>query len=132
MPYVMAVVIDVTLVAITITVTGAKLFDRTAFLVCAVVATAAIHRLADVHAVATQDGLTVVNFLRSRQLEWVEIIGVRLAPGDPWLQLDVTDGSTLPVMAIQAADAAHGRAMALEVAAAVAAYGAASAAPGSS
>jgi Bacterial PH domain len=122
MPYVMAAIIDLTLVAITVLVSGAKTFDRVAFLVCAVVATYAIHRLADVRAVATTDGLTVINVARSRQLEWVEIIGVRLAPGDPWLQLDITDGTTLAVMAVQAADGARARAMALEVAAAVAAY----------
>jgi Bacterial PH domain len=127
MPYVMAVVIDVTLVAITILVTGAKAFDRSAFLVCAVVATYAIHRLANVHATGTKDGLTVVNVVRTRHLDWVEIIGVRLAPGDPWLQLDVSDSSTLSVMGVQASDGARARSMALEIAATVAAYGSADA-----
>jgi Bacterial PH domain len=130
MPYVMAAVVDVTLVAVTVSVSGAKTFDRVAFLGCAVVATVAIHRLADVRAVATAEGLTVVNWARRRRLGWVEIVGVRLAPGDPWLQLDVSDGTTLAVMAIQAADGARAKALALEVAAAVTTYGSADATPG--
>jgi hypothetical protein len=117
----MAVVIDVTLLVLTFAITGAKAFDRSAFFVCAVVATFAIHRLADVRAVATVSGLEVVNVVRRRRLEWTEIVGVRLSPGDPWLQLDVSDGTTLAVMAIQTSDGARAKHMALEVAATVAA-----------
>ena len=76
---------------------------------------------------ATRDGLLVTNYLKSRRLEWSEIVGVRLAPGDPWVQLDVSDGGTLAVMAIQTADGDRGRAMALELANAVATYGASAA-----
>ena len=36
----------------------------------------------------------------------------QLARGDPWVYLDLADGSVLPVMGIQAADGEHGRAMA--------------------
>lgn len=119
----MAAVIDATILFILVAVSGAQLFDRVAFLVCAVVGTLAIHRLADVHAVASTQGLLVVNWARSRRLEWAEVVSVRLAPGDPWVYLDVSDGTTLAVMAVQTADGARGKAMALEVAATVAAHG---------
>ena len=119
----MATIIDATILFILIAVTGAKLFDRVAFLVCAVAGTMAIHRLANVHAVASTQGLLVVNWARSRRLEWAEVIAVRLAPGDPWVYLDVSDGTTLPVMAVQTADGARAKVMALELAATVAEHG---------
>jgi Bacterial PH domain len=118
----MAAFIDVVLVGLALIVSDATAFDQVAFLLLAVVSTYAIHRLANVHAVATREGLRVVNYRQRRQLEWSEIVGVRLAPGDPWVQLDVSDGGTVAVMAIQTADGDRGRAMALELATAVATY----------
>ena len=120
----MAVFIDVVLLGLALIVADATLFDQIAFILLAVAATVAIHRLADVHAVATRDGLRVTNYLKSRTLEWSEVVGVRLAPGDPWVQLDISDGGTVAVMAIQTADGHRGRTMALELANAVATYGA--------
>jgi len=117
----MAAAVDCVVLVLAIAVSGARPFDRIAFLTCAAVGTYGVHRLADVRAVGTADGLTVVNWARRRRLDWAEIVGVRLAPGDPWLQLDVSDGTTVPVMAVQAADGPRGREMALEVAATVAA-----------
>jgi hypothetical protein len=119
----MAGFIDVVLVGLALIVANATAFDEVAFVLLAVAATYAIHRLADVHAVASVDGLRVVNYWQRRRLEWSEIVGVRLAPGDPWVQLDVSDGGTLAVMAIQTADGDRGRGMALELATAVATYG---------
>ncbi|MHA6764649.1 PH domain-containing protein [Streptacidiphilus sp. PAMC 29251] len=50
---------------------------------------------------ADRTGLTVVNFVRRRRLDWAEILGVNLRRGDPWVLLDLADGSTLAVVAIQ-------------------------------
>jgi len=50
---------------------------------------------------ADREGLTVVNFVRRRRLEWAEILGVNLRRGDPWVLLDLADGGTLAVVAIQ-------------------------------
>ena len=50
---------------------------------------------------ADRDGLTVVNFVRRRRLDWAEILGVNLRRGDPWVLLDLADGGTLAVVAIQ-------------------------------
>jgi hypothetical protein len=57
--------------------------------------------LARPRARADRSGLTVVNFVRTRRLEWAEILGVHLGPGDPWVLLDLADGDTLAVVAIQ-------------------------------
>lgn len=54
--------------------------------------------------VARDDGLTVVNFFRRRQFSWAQVIAVRMPRGAPWATLDVSDGSTVPVLAIQSAD----------------------------
>lgn len=60
-----------------------------------------LHRLASVRVIADPDGVTVVNVLSRRQLEWAEIVGVRLSRDDAWMMLDVSDGSTLAAMGVQ-------------------------------
>nr|WP_269205220.1 PH domain-containing protein [Motilibacter aurantiacus] len=66
-----------------------------------------MHRLADVRVVADQQGLLVANILRGRRLEWAEVLGVTLRPADPWLVLDVSDGSTVAAMGVQGSDGAY-------------------------
>ena len=63
-------------------------------------------REAAVVAVPDERGLTVRNLFVRRRLEWAEIVDVRFGEGRPWVQLDLADGDTLPVMAIQRADGA--------------------------
>ncbi|MEV5320803.1 PH domain-containing protein [Streptomyces sp. NPDC052687] len=58
-------------------------------------------RLARPKVVAEESGVTVVNFGSVRRLEWAEIIQVNLRVGDPWAFLDLSDGTSLPVIGIQ-------------------------------
>lgn len=51
--------------------------------------------------VAADTGVTVVNLTRVRRLEWAEILRVNLRVGDPWVFLDLSDGTSLPVLGIQ-------------------------------
>lgn len=51
--------------------------------------------------VAEEDGVTVVNLTTKRRLEWAEVLRVNLRPGDPWVYLDLADGTSLPAMGIQ-------------------------------
>ncbi|MCP9959741.1 MULTISPECIES: PH domain-containing protein [Streptomyces] len=51
--------------------------------------------------VADEDGVTVVNLTRSRRLAWPEILRVNLRAGDPWVFLDLSDGTSLPALGIQ-------------------------------
>lgn len=53
---------------------------------------------------ADDDGVTVVNGLRSHRLAWAQIIAVTLRPGSPWALLDLSDGSTVAAMGIQGSD----------------------------
>lgn len=71
---------------------------------------------------ADASGLTVVNMVRTRRLEWAEVVSVRMASGDPWVLLDVSDGTTLPAMGIQSADGERGRRAARELRALVDRY----------
>ncbi|WP_418955946.1 PH domain-containing protein [Streptomyces tritici] len=51
--------------------------------------------------VADDEGVTVVNLTRTRRLAWAEILRVNLRPGDPWVFLDLSDGTSLPALGIQ-------------------------------
>lgn len=50
---------------------------------------------------ADQDGVTVVNLTTRRRLAWAQILRVNLRPGDPWVLLDLADGTSLAAMGIQ-------------------------------
>lgn len=77
-------------------------------------------REASVVARPDDDGLTVRNLVVSRRLAWAEVVSVRFGQGRPWVQLDLADGDTLAVMAIQRADGARADAEARRLATLVA------------
>ena len=79
-------------------------YDRLGFVVVAALIGWGLHRLASVSAVPSEGGLVVRNVLLTRRLEWAEILGIHFGSGDPWVLLDLSDGDTLAVMAIQRAD----------------------------
>lgn len=65
-----------------------------------------LHRLASVRVETDADGVTVVNILNRRRLEWAEVLGVRLSRDDAWMMLDVSDGSSLAAMGVQRSEGA--------------------------
>ncbi|PFG43235.1 PH (Pleckstrin Homology) domain-containing protein [Isoptericola jiangsuensis] len=101
--------------AIAVLVPDGVLLDagtRGAFVVFALGALWLLWRLGGVHARPDRDGLTVRNVVRTRRVEWPEIVEVRLERDDSWVILDLADGGTLAVMAIQRADGERGMAQA--------------------
>lgn len=60
-------------------------------------------------ATADEDGLVVVNGLRSRRFAWAQIVAVHLPAGAPWATLDLADGTTVAVMAFQGSDGRRAR-----------------------
>ncbi|MFK0153030.1 PH domain-containing protein [Streptomyces sp. NPDC090499] len=58
-------------------------------------------QLARVKVVADESGVTVVNVAGKRHLAWAEIVQVNLRPGDPWVFLNLSDGTSLPALGIQ-------------------------------
>jgi hypothetical protein len=53
---------------------------------------------------AAADDVAVVNGFRSRHYAWAQVVAVRLRRGAPWAEMDLSDGTTIPVMAIQGSD----------------------------
>ncbi|QAY71066.1 PH domain-containing protein [Xylanimonas protaetiae] len=82
--------------------------NRWSFVVFAALAALLLWRMGGVHARPSADGLVVRNILRTRRLAWPEIVAVRLTVDDPWVVLDLADGTTWPVMAVQRADGERG------------------------
>lgn len=67
---------------------------------------AVLHGVYRTSAYADEFGLTVVNGYQVHRYEWAEIVRLSLGPHRPWALLDLADGSTVSVMAIQTADKA--------------------------
>lgn len=56
---------------------------------------------------ATERGVSVVNGYRRRDYEWAQVLGISLRRGAPWAALDLSDGTTVSVLAIQGSDGAR-------------------------
>ena len=84
--------------------------DRIGFVVLAALIGWFLTRLGRVSAIPSEEGLTVRNLLLTRHLAWAEILGIHFGGGAAWATLDLADGDTLAVMAIQRADGEAGTA----------------------
>jgi Bacterial PH domain len=65
---------------------------------------AAEYGLMRCRATASATGLTVVNGYRVHVFAWTQIVSIKLPVGAPWAVLDLDDGTTCSVMALQSAD----------------------------
>ncbi|MEU3187355.1 PH domain-containing protein [Streptomyces sp. NPDC006923] len=75
--------------------------ERLSFILTALLFSGVLALLSRPKVVADATGVTIVNLTRTRRLAWAEILRVNLRPGDPWVFLDLSDGSSLPVLGIQ-------------------------------
>lgn len=75
--------------------------ERISFVFTAALLADALFLLARPKVVADETGVTVVNIVNRRRLAWPEILQVNLRSGDPWVFLDLSDGTSLPVLGIQ-------------------------------
>jgi hypothetical protein len=62
-----------------------------------------------ISAVPSEQGLRVRNLMLSRTLAWPDVYAVRMGGGAPWLTLELQDGDTLAVMAVQRSDGDRAR-----------------------
>lgn len=53
---------------------------------------------------ATVDALVVVNGYKRYEYAWAQVVEIRLPRGAPWASLDLADGTTRSVVALQNAD----------------------------
>ncbi|SEF14532.1 PH domain-containing protein [Streptomyces sp. Ag109_O5-10] len=95
-------------VAIFATISGVALLleqlgpgEKLSFVITGALIFWVLAQLARVKVVADESGVTVVNIAGKRRLEWAEIIQVNLRPGDPWVFLNLSDGTSLPALGIQ-------------------------------
>jgi hypothetical protein len=119
--YICAAALVVTLVALALALphghahswgTGSRL----ALVGLALVVSAGLHRLADVRIETDETGVTVVNVVGRRRLEWAQIVGVRLTRDDSWLVLDLDDGQAMQAMGIAKSEGDAAQAQAREFA----------------
>ncbi|MER6049047.1 PH domain-containing protein [Streptomyces sp. BHT-5-2] len=75
--------------------------ERMGFVGTGVLVAAVLLLLARPKVVARQEGVTVVNLTTRRELAWAQVLRVNLRAGDPWVHLDLADGTSLPAMGIQ-------------------------------
>jgi hypothetical protein len=75
--------------------------ERLSFILTGALMFGVLAMLARVKVVAEESGVTVVNIAGRRRLEWAEIVQVNLRPGDPWVFLNLSDGTSLPALGIQ-------------------------------
>ncbi|MFF5568921.1 PH domain-containing protein [Streptomyces sp. NPDC012623] len=75
--------------------------ERLSFILTALLFSGVLVLLSRPKVVADETGVTVVNITRTHRLEWAEILRVNLRSGDAWVFLDLSDGSSLPVLGIQ-------------------------------
>ncbi|MFF9088581.1 PH domain-containing protein [Streptomyces sp. NPDC014991] len=75
--------------------------SRLSFVVTGALIFWALAQLARIRVVADESGVTVVNIASKRRLAWAEILRVNLRPGDAWVFLDLSDGTSLPALGIQ-------------------------------
>ncbi|GAA2923907.1 PH domain-containing protein [Streptomyces enissocaesilis] len=75
--------------------------ERAAFIFTALLLFGVLLLLSRPKIVADEAGVTVINLTTRRRLEWAEILRVNLRPGDAWVFLDLSDGTSLPALGIQ-------------------------------
>ncbi|GAA2436638.1 PH domain-containing protein [Streptomyces macrosporus] len=95
------VAILLTLTVIALLLENVGVGERAAFVLTGVLFLGVLVLLSRPKVVADTGGVTVVNLTTKRHLEWAEIVRVNLRPGDPWVLLDLSDGTSLPAMGIQ-------------------------------
>ncbi|MFJ6073266.1 PH domain-containing protein [Streptomyces sp. NPDC093065] len=98
---VLAVVTFATVTALGMLLGGLGPGERGSFVLTALLLAGVLLLLARPKVVADDSGVTVVNLTARRHLAWPEILRVNLRHGDPWVFLDLSDGTSLPALGIQ-------------------------------
>lgn len=104
-PYVLAAVVVLGMILLAVVMPAPwALGDRIGLVAIGLAVAGVLHILARSRITADDEGVTVVNGLRTHEFEWAELLGVTMSEGAPWPTLDLADGSTVPVLGIQASD----------------------------
>lgn len=85
------------------------LFQRSTLVAIGLLYVAVGYALAKSKVIASDRGMVVVNGYKRRDYEWPEIISIHLPPGAPWATIDLADGTTASLLAIQGSDGQRAR-----------------------
>ncbi|MFI2781548.1 PH domain-containing protein [Streptomyces sp. ALB3] len=91
----------VVITAVAVTLENLSPGERTSFVFVALLFFGVLALLSRPRITADEAGVTVVNITRTRRLAWAEILRVNLRAGDPWVFLDLSDGTSMPALGIQ-------------------------------
>jgi hypothetical protein len=91
-------------------------WSRLGVVLFALLAVFVLHRLASVRVETSDEGILVANVIGRRRLEWAEVVGVRLSRDDPWMLLDLSDGTALAAMGVQKSEGERSQRQAREFA----------------
>jgi hypothetical protein len=83
-----------------------QLPDRLAIVAFGCAVAYVLHLLGRVRVEADEEGITVVNAVRTYRYSWPEVLDVTLFVGDPWPKIDFSDGRTIGAMGIQGSEKA--------------------------
>ena len=78
--------------------------DQLAFFAIGLLLAAAVLLLTRARVQADEWGIRVRNVLGERAFPWPVVVGIDLADGAPWAQLELHDDETVALLALQAAD----------------------------
>lgn len=81
-------------------------YDQAQMILVALAIAVVLWRFGQVAAHPSATHLEVRNLVRTTRLTWPEIVAVHFGGGAPWVSLDLSDGESLAVMAVQRADGA--------------------------
>ena len=104
MPHALAVLSFAAVLVVALVVPTFQAADRVALVILAGAVATALYFFGRCELRAAAAGLTVVNVLRTTQLDWAEVLDARMEPGEPWPTLDLADGTTIAAMGIQSTD----------------------------
>jgi hypothetical protein len=103
-PHTLAAVTFAAVLVVSLVVPTFQPADRVALIILGGAVAAALFFFGRCELRAGPAGLTVVNVLRTTQLDWAEVIDARMEPGEPWPTLDLAGGTTMAAMGIQSTD----------------------------
>src|SRR5690625_3652818 len=80
------------------------LLDRVLMVGIGLLVVGGLYALARPRLIAQENRVLVINGIRTHVLSWAEIIDIQMPVGEPWPCVDLSDGTSLPVMGIQSTD----------------------------
>jgi hypothetical protein len=80
------------------------LFQRSTLIAMGLIGFSVLYALMRSRVTADDHGVTVVNGYRRRAYEWSQVIAVNLRRGAPWAGMDLSDGTSISMLAIQGSD----------------------------